>query len=187
VEVTASAEDHQPTTAVSGPTAVVPKAASLVKVTRWASKQVYGAKQPVVVAARVQAAGGAPSGKVVFRDGTKKLATITVRGGTVSLALPRTLKVGTHKITAQFVPSDPLVAGSTSSSVKVKVTKAKPKVTAKLMKKTVTKKTRPKVKVKVSATGVAKPTGKIAVYVGKKKLRTVRLKAKHKGSITITL
>ena len=67
------------------------------------------------------------------------------------------------------------------------MTKAKPKVSAKLVKKTITRRSKAKIKVTLKVAGVSKPTGKVVVYEGKKKLRTVTLKSKHKGKITVTL
>src|SRR5690606_39682795 len=73
------------------------------------------------------------------------------------------------------------------ASSKLTVTKAKPKVSLKLAKKTVKASERAKVTVRVKVVGIAKPTGKLVFKDGKKKIRIVKLKAKHRGKITVRL
>lgn len=61
------------------------------------------------------------SGKVEFREGTRVVATVEVRGGVASTTLPK-LSRGSHSFTAVFVPSDPAATiGSTSSRASVLV------------------------------------------------------------------
>ncbi len=63
------------------------------------------------------------AGKFVIKDGAAKLATVTAKKGTASFSTTK-LAVGTHTLTATFVPSSsPDFASSTSKAVKVKVTK----------------------------------------------------------------
>jgi len=65
--------------------------------------------------------GQAAKGTVEFREGSRVVATVQVRGGAVSTTLPK-LSRGSHTFTAVFVPSDPTtVTGSTSSRARVLV------------------------------------------------------------------
>lgn len=61
-----------------------------------------------------------------------------------------------------------------------------PKVTAKLLKKSIKANATSKLAVRVTARGVAQPTGVITVKVGKKTFKKT-LKASHKGRVTLTL
>jgi hypothetical protein len=62
------------------------------------------------------------AGKVSILDGSKKLATVTVKNGKAKFATKK-LKVGNHKLRAKFTPSSSTYAVSTSKAVKVKVSK----------------------------------------------------------------
>ncbi len=73
------------------------------------------------------------------------------------------------------VTTPPTKTAKANSSIKVRLAKKKIRAT-KRVKATVT----------VKAKGVARPTGKIVVTVGKKKVAK-KLKARHKGKITVKL
>jgi len=77
----------------------------------------------------------------------------------------------------------PAIPSAASSGV---VTKIPAKVTVKLKKKKVSHSAKAKVVVKIKTKGIAKPKGKIRVTFGKKS-KTVTIKPKHKGKITVTL
>jgi hypothetical protein len=65
----------------------------------------------------------AVAGKVTFYDGTKKLATVTVKKGKATFSSTK-LKAGSHSLKARFTPTNTQNdAVSTSKVVKVKVTK----------------------------------------------------------------
>ncbi len=187
VRVTASAPGHEPASATSSATGLVAKVASSVTLTRSSAAQVFGSSKTVTLTATVAVPAGAAQGEVTFRSGKTVLGAATVKAGKATLKVKPTFKVATHRVIAEFVSSDAAVAGSTSKAVTLKVTKTKAKVTAKLAKKSVRVGTKGKVTVTIKATGVAKPTGKVVVYDGKKKIRTVTVKAKHGGKVTITL
>ncbi len=73
-----------------------------------------------LVATVRQADGVRAEGSVVFREGTKVIATVPVRRGVASFTLGR-LSLGVHTYTATFEPADPTVAvGSTSDAVRVR-------------------------------------------------------------------
>ncbi len=65
--------------------------------------------------------GGPVTGKVVAKEGTKTLAKGTLKAGKVTLKLPKTLKLGKHKVTVKYL-GIPSVKGS-SDKVVVKVVK----------------------------------------------------------------
>lgn len=73
--------------------------------------------------ATVAVAAGSTAGQVVFAvDGVDRPA-VTVGGGKATLALPNDLTVGTHEVTARFVPANAkLYEGSTSSARTLTVT-----------------------------------------------------------------
>ncbi len=78
-------------------------------------------------------------------------------------------------------------AASSATSKAVKVAKIAPKVSTKLVKKSVKVGAKAKLKVTVTVKGVAKPTGKLRIYDGKKRIKTVSLKAKGKGKVVVVL
>lgn len=179
-------------TVTSTRTAKVPAVASSVELSASKATQVYAATSPVTLTASVRVtAGASTAGRVEFRHGAKLLGSAAVSAsGSAQLTLPRKLAVGTQSLTAVFVPGSAQVAGATSSALEVQVTKAAAKVTTKLLKASVKRSQRAKLRIKVKVTGIAKPTGKVKVTwaKGKKKVsKTYKLKAKHKGSITIRL
>ncbi|MFD2840308.1 hypothetical protein ACFSYH_06955 [Populibacterium corticicola] len=76
--------------------------------------------------------------------------------------------------------------GSSTTSATKKIAKASPTVTVKAKKSTIKRSQKTTVTVTVKAAGVAKPTGKVTVKVGKKSF-TKTLKASNKGKVTITV
>ena len=170
------------------PVVEIPAAASSVALHRSKAKQVFGAKKPVTLTAAVTVQDGSQArGTVVFRAGKTTLGTVTVSHGKATLRLKPKLRVAKHRITAEFVPAHASVTGSSSSAVSVKVTKAKAKITGKLAKKRVKATKRARYTIKLKVAGVPKPQGKVVIRVGKKKIRTITLKAKHRGKITVKL
>ncbi|RHA38074.1 Ig-like domain-containing protein [Cellulomonas rhizosphaerae] len=131
----------------------VAKATSSVKAT-FAKKLTYGTSSSVSV--KVTAANGlAATGKVEVREGTKVLKSATLKKGAAKIALPKALKVGTHKLTVVYTGTSQIASAKASKTVKV--AKATSKVSYTLgAKRTVV--------VKVSATGV-KVTGKVQLVV----------------------
>ena len=74
---------------------------------------------------------------------------------------------------------------SATSQKTSKIAKAVPKVKVKTTKK-ISRTTRPKVTVRVTTPLTTKPTGKVRITYGKR-TRTVQLKARHKGKVTVRL
>lgn len=159
--------------------AVVVKAASTVTAT-WAKSFTYGKSSSVSV--KVAAANGLKAtGKVEVREGTKVLKSATLSKGAAAISLPKTLKVGSHKLTVVYLGTSQ-IASARSASKTVKVVKASSKVSYSLgAKRTVV--------VKVSSTGT-NATGKVqlvidpAVKGAKTVVTTATLKA---GKATVTL
>jgi len=154
------------------------------------ASQAYGS----VVARRARLSvtvTGATSGKATFKAaGTTLGSAPVVKVGGVSratLVLPGTLPVGAYRgLTATVTTGGTTVASVASTAVLkvVKATTKKVEVRAKRFRAG----TKPKVTIKVSALSSGqRPVGKIKVWVGKKVVKTVRLKAKRKGRITVTL
>ncbi len=163
----------------------VPKVASTVKL--GATKAKAGAKPKVRVTVS-GLTGASLTGKVTVKRGSKVLATATLKAshrGKITISVPKQ-KVGKHQLTATFVGNTSLLPSS-SARARLTVTKAKPKVSFKLVKKKISRSAKAKVKVVVKVAGIAGPTGKLRIYDGKKRLRTVTLKAKHRGRLTVTL
>ncbi|MDQ2624923.1 MAG: Ig-like domain repeat protein, partial [Actinomycetota bacterium] len=171
-----------PVTLTAGTT---PKAQSTVRVAKTKAKA--GTKPRVKVT--VSGPAGAPlTGTVTIKRGSKVLATKTLttsHRGTVTVSVPKH-KVGTYRLTATFAGNVSLLPSS-SASAKLTVAKAKPKVSLKLVKKKVARSAKAKVKVTVKVAGMSKPTGTLRLYDGKKRITTVTLKAKHRGTVSVRL
>jgi hypothetical protein len=69
--------------------------------------------QTVIFTAKVTSAGPAPTGRVVFKDGTLRIGSATLSRGVAKLT-KSTLALGTHAITAEYL-GDADSANSTSS------------------------------------------------------------------------
>ena len=154
---------------------------SATTVTLTAPAQTYGTVAASVVATVTPADA---AGIVQVFDGVTLIASAPVSAGKAVVALPATLSSGTHLLVAKFVPADGVTFGPSSSAafpLSVISSAAATKATIKLSKSTQKyKKTASKVTVSVSG----KPAGTVAIYDGKKKLKTVTLK---KGKATYTL
>jgi hypothetical protein len=79
--------------------------------------------QGVTLTASVATKSGAPSGSVVFRDGSTSLGTVSLNSSAKALLAISNLPVGTDSLTAQYTGSSSF-ASSTSSVVKQTVGKA---------------------------------------------------------------
>ena len=126
---------------------------------------------------RVRVDGKAAAGKVAVKLDGKAFQTVTVgSSGIATFALPRTLAAGTHTVEATL-PASPGVAGSTTKA-QVKVTKAATRATLALSKSTIKRTKQVTATITVKATGVPsgyRATGKVTIFDGSKKLRTVTL------------
>ncbi|MFC6150323.1 MULTISPECIES: S8 family serine peptidase [Mumia] len=99
----------------------VPKIASTVRLRVKPKATTYGRKGAKLVAT-VRVAAGSVSGKVVFRDGKKRIKSVKVKHGKAVLKLKSTkLKRGKHKITAVFVPRYSAYSRATSRPKSLRV------------------------------------------------------------------
>ncbi len=99
----------------------VPKVATSVRLKVTPKKTRYGRSGAKLVA-RVKVAAGPLKGKVVFRDGKKKIKTVKVKKGKAVLKLSATkLKRGKHKITATYVAKHPAYKRSVSRPITLRV------------------------------------------------------------------
>ncbi|CAN5204505.1 hypothetical protein BH11ACT2_BH11ACT2_00920 [soil metagenome] len=137
---------------------------------------------PAVIRAGVNPIHG--PGTIAIKDGSTVIASGDFAGTDVSINLPKSLAYGTHHLVAVYIPRDPtFYASSTSDPVTIKVLSPGTKTSTSLFiskSKQHYKGSAAKVKVHVSH----KPAGKVAIYDGKKKLKTLTLK---RGSATYTL
>jgi|GEM_PF-3752609 len=173
----------------AGPNVTVSRTVTVVKrpttttLTTSATRWRYGATRPTATAT-VSSPG---PGAVRFTIGGKRIgAPVAVVGGKAKVRLP-VRSAGTHAVSATFVPTTPAtVAGSTSAVRRVKVTKALAVATVKLSPK-VKRSAKATVRITVKARGVGAPTGKVAIYDGKKKIKTVTLKKAHRGKRAVKI
>ena len=82
---------------------------------------------PVTLTATVTGPGAAPEGSFDFMDGTEKLGTVAVSGGTASFTITKPLKAGPHAMKAVWSGDTNYVA---NSSAVVTVTSGRPDPTA---------------------------------------------------------
>lgn len=143
----------------------------------------YGTANVATVS--LKAGSAATSGTVVLRDGSWSRSVAVPRSGSVKLALPATLGVGAHKLTATF-PGRTGLSGSSASASQT-VVKASSSAGLSLNKKKIKKSKRAVATVKVKVAGVAGPTGVITIYDGGSVITSATLAAASKGTTKITL
>jgi len=166
------------------------------------SSRAYGKRARATVTVR---APGAPSvaGTVRVLDGDRVVASAPVARdaatATVAARLPAALAVGTHRLTAVFVPATSAWRASRSGPAALRVTKARPKVRVTVRRKSVRAKAlrrgvRPVVVVRVKGPGAAS-TGRVRVVLraaarGGKQVKVaaqVRLRARDEGVTVVRL
>jgi len=174
------------TASVSAGSLKVVKAASTVSGTLAKAKVTTADKAQVKVTV-ASATGSAATGKVTVTYGSAK-KTVTLKAadrGKVTVTLPK-LKAKSYKVTVAYAGDGQLTAAKTATVGTLKVVKTTAKVKATLVQSTVRSSVKPKVSVKVTASSVAQPAGKVTVSYGKKST-TVSLTAAKKGKVTVTL
>lgn len=143
-----------------------------------ATRQVYGQARATVLTAKVPTG---VAGTVTFRDGATTLGTTRAAAGAARLTLPRTLRAGTHTLTATFSPADRL-RYSTSTAATWLTVSAQPTTTVVRLSKS-TQKLRGKAS-RATITVSGRASGTVIVLDGRRRLATVRLKD---GRATSTL
>lgn len=134
----------------------------------------------------VAAAGTVAQGRVVVRKGSKQLGAAALSGGKATVTLPRTLAVGSHRLSVTYVPTagGKVAAPAKATVITLRVAKVKAKAPAvKIVKgkrnaKTIKRGVKATVRVTLKGVGAAKPTGTVRLRVGK----TVVGKAKVRKS-----
>ena len=152
--------------------------------------QTFGAKAAsrVVLTAHVTTADGTavPVGTATLFDGATKVSSVQVIGGKAQFRVAADTATGKHSYSVRYAANSSYVA-STSAVAKVKVAKAKATTTLRFSKTTVSRTSKARAKIAVTVAGEPKPTGRIAVYVDGKKVKTYLLSARKKGVITVSL
>jgi len=148
--------------------------------------QIRGSKSVATVSAVVI---GAEGKKVGFYNGSTLLGTATVKGAVATLKLSKSLKIRSYtSVVAKFAGDATTLAATSPKAAKFTVTKPKPAKAITVTGKAFKKNAKPKVVVRVGKlNNGAWATGKVQVRVNGKLVKTVSLKAKHKGKITVTL
>ncbi|ROP34589.1 Ig-like domain-containing protein [Pseudokineococcus lusitanus] len=127
-----------------------------------------------------------PAGTVTVAEGTRKLATATLSGGSAAPRLP-VLVGGRHDLTVTFAPATPSTGPTTAASTTtatVTVAPAASKVVASLPAADVATTENGRVAVTVTAPGGVTPAGTVTVREGSTSLATATLVS---GRATVTL
>jgi len=150
--------------------------------------QTYGSRSRVSLKARVTAADGSvASGYVSFYDGATYVGRAGVDStGTATFRIAADTTARTHNFRARFGPG-PFHATSVSNITKVVVRKASAVTRVSLSSSSVRRGASIKAIVRVSVTGVAKPTGQIVLYANGKRIKKVTLHSARKGTVSVVL
>lgn len=148
------------------------------KVTAKAKKQTYGKRSKVAITVSKKA-----TGTVRVKAG-KKTVTGRLKAGKVTVRLPKkALKPGTRTITVSYA-GVPGKFRPSSTTAKVRVVKAKPKVQVKALQKRVRAGKKATFRVTVTAPGV-KPGGKVTIKANGAKTKTAKLDKKGRTKVTL--
>ncbi|GAA2521216.1 phosphatase PAP2 family protein [Rarobacter incanus] len=132
-----------------------------------------------------------PSGRIVVTTPGVNPVLATLRDGKATVTLPKSLAVGKHSVTVQYVPAvgGKVVAPASASVLTFTVTKAKAaKPAVKITKGKRNAKTahvgrKVVFRVTLKSVGAAAPTGKVTVQVGKKSVGKAKLKRSGKSYV----
>lgn len=144
----------------------------------------YGSYTTALV--KVSAAATTPTGKVTVRAGAKTING-ALKNGSVRVGLPKGLKPGRYPVTVSYAGATGIKASTGTATFTV--TKATPKISAKLARSRVKKSQRAKIRITVTIPGGSRvrPTGQLVIRDGGKIIQISTMKTGHKGRITITL
>jgi len=152
----------------------------------------YG--QKVVLPITVKGSAGAPTGSVQVLYGSKSLGTVTLSGGKATLTIAaKSLAPGGRALSLKY--SGDSVYAQATGTTKVTVLKALAKITDRVLGGPIrAKKTGPKLRVTVAASGVV-PTGRVTLVIGKKTRSaalvhgqvSIKLPALSAGKVKITI
>ena len=137
---------------------------------------------------RVRVGNDPVSAKAVVRVDGKKFETLQIgASGIATFSLPSTLTAGKHTVEATVTPG--VGVAESEASATVTVAKASSKTTLSLPTSVKASK-QATATIKIGGTGLPKgyaPTGKVTVYDGSKKLKTVSLAKSAKGTVKVKL
>lgn len=158
--------------------------AAAVKIAVSPASHVFGKSSRAT--ARVSRGGTYAAGVVTFKAGSRRLGTVRLSRGTAAATVPASLAGGAYAVTASYKADySPTTAAARTGLV---VTRAGTVTKAKLVKKKVTRKQRAKVKVTVAGRGTSvRPTGRVVVFDGKKRIKSATLSVSKRGKITVKL
>lgn len=131
----------------------------------------------------VSGTGGPPAGTVTIRDGATVLGTATLSGGRATFALPRSLALGRHTLTATY---DGSAAFSSSVSAPLVVTvKAATRLTGRVNDLTFTARDSIRVTATLRTTPAINATGRMQLHVDGGVRVTATLAARHRNTLTL--
>ena len=159
-----------------------PAASSLKAMLTPSAKARYGDRRSVSVILG-GTNGATAAGTVSVLEGTRTLVTATLSKGRATLALPKNLKVGTHRLTVRYAGSS--AAAASSTAVTLTVAKATARVSASAPRTSTSK--RGKVTAKVTSAGAVKGTAKVTVTLGKKKVVSKKATVTKAGKVSLAL
>jgi len=166
------------------------RTASKVSLTLSSTSVVYGASRSATVA--VSSAGIPATGAIIVTVDGRSVGTAQLLDGSVTVALSKTLAIGTHSVSASYAGSAASLP-ATSSTVKLRVTKAK--TTIALVKAATTARSTTGAKTTSRAFSVtvhvlgshSTAKGRIAITVNGKTVKTVSLRKADAGSLLVRL
>ncbi|GAA4830355.1 hypothetical protein GCM10023221_02400 [Luteimicrobium xylanilyticum] len=126
----------------------------------------YGEKASVLVTASATH-GVVPRGTVTVREGRTTLGTARLGArGVATVALPRTLAVGSHHLSVRFMPADPGVTTEATTKATLRVTKGSVRITrVAVTAGHLRKGERATVTVRLAGPGPVHPTGRVTLTV----------------------
>lgn len=150
------------------------------------TKTTFGAANTASI--RVRAGDKPVSAKAVITVDGKRLQTLQVgASGIATFSLPTKLTAGKHTVQATITPAAGVAASKASATVTVAKASSKTSVS---LPKSVKKSKQATATIRISGKGLPKgyvPTGKVTIYDGKKKLKTVTLATSSKGTVKVKL
>ncbi|MBO1901560.1 Ig-like domain repeat protein, partial [Leucobacter weissii] len=160
--------------------------ASATKTTVSFSPKRFAYNGAATATVRVSADAGVPVGNVSLRINGKTYSA-KLANGQARIRLNAAVNPGKRAVTVSYAGATGFEKSSARTTVTV--TKAKPKVSVKLAKSKVKRTQRATARVTVSLPGSlkAKPSGKVVIYDGKKRIATKTLKASANGKVSVKL
>lgn len=149
---------------------------------------VYNSAKAIKVKVSGTFEGAKASGTAKVTIAGKTYKDVRIANGAGSFKLAKAVPAGKQDVTVAFTPDDKTRFTSSTHTTKIAFAKATPRVSAKLVKSKVTTKQQAKVSVAVTVPGSLKAKAsktKVAVFDGKKKLKTVTLSTSGKATVAL--